>query len=236
MTFAPETRQLPRSAIAAAALAVLTLLASAARAQESGVATPLASPDPRLSDALEIAVGIGSAQGYGKVLGGGPSLEDLGVGLDVAVGWRLNPRWMIGSYSSTGMYPAATGTSTWSTSAGLQANYHFEAPFKPWIGLGAGWHGYWLSQSGSRTSYQGLDLVRAQAGVQAAVTQAFSLEPFVGMTLSTFLSQKASSAAAFTDVKDRAVSVQVLAGVIGRFDLFGHSGAPAALLASNQAN
>jgi hypothetical protein len=56
------------------------------------------------------------------------------------------------------------------------------------------------------------------------------------MTLSTFLSQKAPSAAAFADLKDRAVSVQVLAGFIGRFDLFGHSDAPAGLLASNQAH
>ncbi len=64
--------------------------------------------------------------------------------------------------------------------------------------------------------------------MQAAVSDALSIEPVVGVTLSTFLSQKGPSSAAYADVTNRSVSVQFLAGVIGRFDLFGH-----ALLASN---
>jgi hypothetical protein len=228
-----RTATATRFALAAATLTASTLLAAGARAEESGVAVSLDAGNACLSNALEVAVGLGSAQGYGSVAGSGPTLGDLGVGFDASVGWRVSPRWMVGLYSATSVYPATAGSSTWSTSAGVQVNRHFDVTARPWVGLGAGWHGYWLSQSGGTTSYQGLDLARVQVGVQAAVTPAFSLDPFLGVTLSTFLTQKGPAATAFADLTNRAVSVQVMAGLIGRFDLFGRAQAPAGLLASN---
>ena len=83
---------------------------------------------------------------------------------------------------------------------------------RPWIGLGAGWHGYWLSQGSGRTAYHGLDLVRLQIGLDVPVTPSFSVEPTLGVTLSTFLSQKAPSSGAYAEVKSNSVSVFVLAG------------------------
>src|SRR5260221_4704734 len=88
-----------RSSLPLAALAALTLLASAARAQESGLAAPLDTREARLSNAFEFAVGVGSAQGFGNLAGGGPSLDDLGVGLAVAARWLLSHHWMRGTSS-----------------------------------------------------------------------------------------------------------------------------------------
>ena len=228
MTLEPATRRIPLFLLSLSALA---LAAPASRAQESVTAAP-AARDARLTNALEIAVGVGSAQGYGNLAGSGPSLEDLGVGLDLSAGWRIDPRWMVGAYGTAAAYPAALGSTSWTTSAGVQVNRHFDVPLRPWVGLGAGWRGYWLSQNGGRTSYQGLDLARVQVGVEAAVTRGLSIEPVVGVTLSTFLAQKGPAAASFADVQDRSVSVSVLAGVIGRFDLFGRP-AGTGLIASN---
>jgi hypothetical protein len=104
---------------------------------------------------------------------------------------------MVGVYSSSGLYPSSANNTTWTfgTSAGVQANYHFGTSARPWIGLGTGWHGYWLSQDGGTTAYQGLDLVRLQLGLDVPVTPSFTLAPVLGVTLSTFLSQKTPSGA-----------------------------------------
>jgi hypothetical protein len=232
MTIATAHRVRASLFLAAAALA---LFASPARAQENGVSAIASSRETRETNALELSVGLGSAQGFGSLSSGGPNLGDLGVGVDLGVGWRINPRWMVGAYSSTGAYPRSpsSGESTFGTSAGLQANYHFASSSRPWVGLGAGWHGYWLSQGGGKNSYQGLDLARLQVGFDVAVTPSFSLEPVIGVTLSTFLSQRPAASSSFADVGSKSVSVFFLAGALARFDLFGHAPASIDALARN---
>ena len=222
---------------AAVVLAAVALLAPSARAQEGGVSVPLAARESHETNALEIAVGLGSAMGFGTAVPGGPSLGDMGAGVDLAAGWRINPRWMVGVYSANSVYSGTLGgaNTTFGTSAGVQANYYSASPGRPWLGLGTGWHGYWLAQDTGRTTYQGLDLVRLQAGVDVPVTPSLSVEPMLGVTLSTFLSQKASAAAAYVDVKSSGVSVFVFTGVLARFDLFGHAANEPLVLARNLA-
>lgn len=206
---------------AALVLAAVALLAPSARAEQGSVSVPLAARESRETNALEIAVGLGSAQGYGNPEPGGPGLDNMGVGADVSVGWRINPRWMVGAYSSSALYPTSVGgggMATLATSAGLQANYHFASALRPWVGVGAGWHGYWISRDAVRSSYQGVDLARLQLGVEVPVTPSFSLEPLLGVTLSTFFTQKAPAGGASSSL-----SVFALAGVLARFDLFGHA-------------
>lgn len=230
-----ETMREARNSPYAFVLAALTLCAGGARAQESGFATAVDRAQARRFDALEVAIAVGSAQGYGSAVAGGPSLANPGVGLDLGLGWRIDPRWMVGVYGTASLYPGAAGntSSTTGISAGVQANYHFSARAGPWIGLGTGWHGYWLSQNDGRIGYQGLDLVRLQAGFDVPVTPTFSLEPVLGLTLTTFLSQKPPSAVAYADVNSKGVSAFVLAGALARFDLFGHAAPPPELLARN---
>jgi len=216
---------------AAVVLAAMALLAKPTRAQEGSVSVPFAARESHETNALEIALGLGSAQGYGKTESNGPTLDNLGVGADVSVGWRINPRWMVGAYGSSALYATQSGdVSTLGASAGVQANYHFASAVRPWVGVGAGWHGYWISHDGVRSSYQGVDLARLQLGVEVPLTPSFSLEPFLGVTLATFAAQKAPAGAA-SDDRSRSLSVFVLAGAMARFDLFGHAAREAVALA-----
>jgi|GraSoiStandDraft_4_1057263.scaffolds.fasta_scaffold133313_2 hypothetical protein len=218
----PIRRDIRARGAAAAVLAAVALLAPSARAQEDSISVPFTTRASHETNALEIAVGLGSAQGYGKTESGGPTLDNLGAGADVSVGWRINPRWMVGVYSSSALYPASGGGTTLGTSAGVQANYHFASRLRPWVGVGAGWHGYWISHDGVRSSYQGVDLVRLQLGLDVPITPSFSLEPLLGVTLATFATQKAPAGAA-SDAGSSSLSVFVLAGALARFDLFGHA-------------
>ena len=223
-------------AAAAVALAAVALLAPSARAEQSSVSVPVAARESHETNALEIAVGLGSAQGYGHTESGGPALDNLGVGADVSVGWRINPRWMVGVYSSSALYPSSVAGAIYAlgTSAGLQANYHFASALRPWVGVGAGWHGYWISHNGVPSSYQGVDLARLQVGIDVPITPSFSLEPLLGVTLSTFATQKPPPGAA-SDARSGSLSVFVLVGALARFDLFGHAASEPLVLTRNLA-
>ena len=93
-------------------------------------------------------------------------------------------------------------------------------------------HGYWISRDGVRSSYQGVDLARLQLGVDMPLTPSFSLEPVLGVTLSTFATHKSPSGAA-SDARSSSLSVFVLAGVLARFDLFGNGAGESLVLARN---
>jgi len=213
------------------ALCAVALFAAAARADD-GVVSGLESRESRPTNALEVTAGLGSAQGYGNVIPGGPNLGDLGLGADLGIGWRINPRWMVGVYSGVGYFPGSPTDSSFDLSAGAQASYHFASRWQPWVGLGAGWHGYWLTQGGATTAWQGFDLARLQAGFDVPLTPSFSISPMLGMTLTTFLWQKEPNVGSFAGVKSSGVSVFVLAGAQARFDFFGRPSRPE-LLAGN---
>ena len=55
------------------------------------------------------------------------------------------------------------------------------------------------------------------------------------VTLSTFLSRKEPSSAAYTGVQSSSVSAFVLFGVLARFDMFGHADGEPMVLARNAA-
>jgi hypothetical protein len=200
------------------ALALAAFLAPAARAQQEYSAAPETHASPP-SNALEVALSVGSAQGYSNVNAGG----DLGVGADLGVGWRIDRHWMVGGYGTGALYPGTSGSgpSTFGASAGVQANYHFDFSSRPWIGLGAGWRGYWLGTERGTTGYQGLDLARLQVGFDLPINNWFTLAPVFGATLSTFLSEKQPGAASWSNTSSKDLSVFVFAGALARFDFFG---------------
>jgi len=198
------------------ALALAGFLGSAARAEE-GYSTTAGTRAAPPSNALEVTVGLGSAQGYGNKTPGG----DLGVGTSLGIGWRIDRHWMIGAYGEGAVYGGTSSNNSLGAAAGVQANYHFDAAIQPWVGLGTGWRAYWLGQEGGRTVYQGLDLMRLQAGFDVPISRSFTLAPVLGATVSTFLSQKAPGASGFTDTGSKDLSVFVFAGALARFDFFG---------------
>ena len=213
---------------------LMLFLGSAAFADQTVVVSSAAPEKTGGGDnALEIGVAAGYSQGVGNVGSGVPSLTDSGgpgTSLELDVGWRIDPHFLVGVYGSgawfsTGDAPG-NAFNNWSATAGVQGNYHFlpGESFDPWVGLGTGWRGYWVNRPEGRDSRHGLDLARVQVGVDVPVASGISVSPFIGATATLFLSQQLAQESSFSDIQDRKVNVFLNAGVMGRFDLLGSSG------------
>ncbi|TMA24280.1 MAG: hypothetical protein E6J88_11205, partial [Deltaproteobacteria bacterium] len=80
------------------------LIAAPLYAQEITAAGPAARP---ADNAFEITLGGGYAQGFGDVGAGQRSLTDdssAGGELQLGLGWRINPNFMVGVYGSGGLH------------------------------------------------------------------------------------------------------------------------------------
>ena len=200
-------------------------------------------PPARAADkALEVTLGAGYAQGFGDIGAAQRSLTDLTSGggeVTLGVGYRIDPRFMVGLYGSGSKYAlgsfTSNGSDIWSSAAGVQANYHFlpTNEWDPWIGLGSGWRGHWVRKSsGGTDSRQGWDIARLTGGVDYRVAPEFALSPYVGAGLTSFFTQQLASDQSFSNIQNPNVNVWLFGGIQGRFDLFGLGG-PSARLASN---
>lgn len=206
--------------VGTAALADETVTVSRASSEKTG----------GLYNAFELSIAAGYTQGVGSVGAGVPSLTDSGgpgTSLEVDLGWRIDPHFLVGVYStgawfSNGDAPG-NAFNNWSATAGVQGNYHFlpGENLDPWIGIGTGWRGYWVNRPQGRDSRHGLDLARAQIGVDIPVTSGVAISPFVGATATLFLTQQLAGDTSFSDIQDRKVNVFFNAGLLGRFDLLG---------------
>jgi hypothetical protein len=180
------------------------------------------------SSAWEIGFGAGYSQGVGDISGNSPTLTDLSHGggeIQLDVGYRINPNWLVGIYGTGGKYSTGNLVSSdsdiWSATAGVQANYHLlpYGQWDPWVGLGAGWRGHWISQAGGTDSRHGLDVARLQVGVDYRVSPALSIAPYLGASATVFLTQKLQQEASFGNVSDPSVSFFFTGGFLGRFDV-----------------
>jgi outer membrane protein W len=197
-------------------------------------ATPRGSTARAANQALEITLGAGYAQGFGNIGASQRSLTDLssaGGELTLGVGYRINPNFLVGAYGSGSKYATGdytNGADVWSATAGLQANYHFlpTHDWDPWVGLGAGWRGHWVSGTAGTDSRHGLDLGRLTAGVDYRVSPEFAISPYVGVGATTFLTQELAGQQVFTNVGSPNVNVWLFGGIQGRFDVLGSSPAP----------
>lgn len=224
-----NTRTIRGAAIAVAGW-VLSI-GSAALADETVVVSS-AAPEVKagLNNAFEASLGFGYTQGFGSTGGNSPSLTDTGgagTQLELDLGWRIDPHFLVGVYGtgawlSTG--DAAAGAhNNWSAGAGIQGNYHFlpGGSFDPWVGLGAGWRGYWVNHGQGTDTRHGIDFARVQVGVDVPVTNGVAISPFVGAATTVFLTQELANQTTFSNISSPNVGVFVNAGLLGRFDLFG---------------
>jgi len=213
------------------------LIATPLYAQEITAAGPAARP---ADNAFEITLGGGYAQGFGDIGAGQRSLTDdssAGGEVQLGLGWRINPNFMVGLYGSGSLHSTGDftpGANIYTATAGAQANYHFlpANDWDPWIGLGAGWRALWITQNGT-DSRHGLDLARVTAGVDYRVNSQFAVSPYVGLGLTTFLTQELVGQQKFGNVQSPDVNVWVSAGIQGRFDLFGSNGPSMRLASAN---
>src|SRR5262249_23232018 len=170
----------------------LLIAATPALAQEeAAVSAPASDRSPGApSRAWEIGLGLGYSQGVGDIGGNSPTLTDLTHGggeLQLNIGYRIDPHWLVGIYGSGGEghtrraarpSPRPVGGAP----AGLRATHHLlpGEQWAPWIGLGSGWHGHWISKPAGTDSRHGLDLARLQVGVDYRVSREFAVAPYVG--------------------------------------------------------
>jgi hypothetical protein len=218
--------------VAASAMGVL-LLAGTANAQvqakdEAKEDSSEAALAP-VKNAVELTVGTGYEQGFGKITSGQPTLTDIGQAggaVQVGVGYRIIPQLTLGLYGSGAMFSRGSevdpSADLYSAAAGVQADWHFLPGghlLDPWISLGSGWRGYWISANSGNTSLQGMELAKLQVGLDYRVAKAVSVSPVVGVDLSTFFTQETPETNRFSNIASPEVNTFVFAGMMGRFDL-----------------
>jgi hypothetical protein len=183
--------------------------------------------------ALELTVGTGYEQGFGKFASGQPSLTDVGNAggaVQIGVGYRLLPQLTLGVYGSGAEFGRGSqvdsSASLYSAAAGVQADWHFRpggSALDPWISLGAGWRGYWIDQNAGKTSLQGMELGKLQVGLDYRLDRAIAISPVVGADLSTFFTQSTPESSGFHNLASPQVNTFFFAGLMGRFDLAAQS-------------
>jgi hypothetical protein len=209
----------------------LLAIGSAARADGNMVAR--SAPDTKIGlyDALEFGIAFGYIQGVGDVGNGVRSLTDSGgpgVSGELDLGWRVDPNWLVGVYGTTGWLSrgdaAGNAHNNWTTSAGIQAGYHFlpGESVDPWITLGTGWRAYYVNGPEGRDARHGWEFARLQVGLDLPTLQpGISFAPFIGASSTVFLTQELAQEPAFSDIQNRKVNFFFNAGLMGRFDVVG---------------
>jgi hypothetical protein len=213
-----------------------TILAAAAQpafaqqdAEVTGTAISRSSGAP--ARAWEIGLGLGYSQGVGDIGANSPTLTDLTHGggeVQLNLGYRIDPHWLVGLYGTAGKYSLGSlspgDSDAWSVTAGVQANYHLlpDQQWDPWIGLGSGWRGHWISKPVGSDVRHGLDLARVQVGVDYRISPELSVSPYVGASATMFLAQELAQQTSFSNIHDPNVSFFFFGGVMGRFDILGN--------------
>lgn len=220
---------------------------AAAQPEPSDSASGFDHPVPAVDrKAFEIAVATGYTQAGGKLGGTLGNIEDVsgpGGAVEVDLGYRLIPQLTVGLYGTLSKHQAgdslADSTSVLGASAGAQAAWHFrsDAAIDPWISLGTGWRGLWLSpETGKATSLHGFELARLQIGADYRLTKAIAISPVIGGSVTMFVSENSPMTDSATEISDKKVNFTGFAGLQGRFDFGGPARArtSAASLAASQ--
>jgi len=180
--------------------------------------------------ALEIAVGAGYTQGVGGA-GEVGNVEDVsgpGGSFELQVGARLSPMLSIGLYGTYARFrhgdAIGDGGRAQAATAGIQAMFHARQSrsIDPWVSVGAGWRGLWLSPAGAESSsLHGVELLRVQLGVDYRFSPRFAISPVIGASAAMFLAQDTMTTDGLTAVHDNRLNLYGFTGVLGRFDLGG---------------
>jgi hypothetical protein len=186
---------------------------------------------PAPSNAIELGIATGYTQGVGPIGGGMQHVEDVssaGGTVELDAMYRINPTFAVGAYGSFSEYATgdhvAGSDDVFGATAGIQAAAHLRPArsVDPWVSLGTGWRGLWLSpETGKNTSLQGLELARLQVGVDYRISQDVAIAPVIGGSLNLFVSQDSPMTTDYTEITDKKVNFIGFAGLAGRFDLGG---------------
>jgi hypothetical protein len=182
-----------------------------------------------VKNAVELTIGTGYEQGFGKFSSKLPSLTDVGTGggaVQVGVGYRIIPQLSLGLYASGAAFgqgdQVQSSADLYSAASGVQVDWHILPggyALDPWVSIGSGWRGYWIRENGATTSLQGIELAKLQVGVDYRLTRSVSISPVLGVDLSTFLTEETPGENGFHNVASPEVNTFFFAGLMGRFDI-----------------
>jgi hypothetical protein len=180
--------------------------------------------------ALEVALGVGYTQGVGGA-GAAGNVEDItgaGGSLEAQIGVRLIPSLAVGMYGTYARFrhgdAFADGSNAQAITAGIQATWHARPArsLDPWISLGTGWRGLWLSPAGvPSSSLQGIELARLQLGVDYRLSPRFAVSPVIGASASLFVAQDSVTTNGLMALHDNRLNLYGFTGLVGRFDVGG---------------
>lgn len=186
-----------RRALAAFCLAALA--AASAAAQDAALpAKPTGGASER---GLQLALRTGFARPFGKIADDSTaSISDAFTGflpIWLEGGYRFNPNLFVGAFFQYALGLAKNCDPGFSCSGsdlrfGVEAHFHLLPSQKvdPWAGVGVGYE--WLNIRESRGSLnidggaRGFEFVSLQAGADMALTDKFSVGPFVALTLAQY--------------------------------------------------
>jgi hypothetical protein len=211
--------------MAAWALSTVLVLApeGAASAQE-WVESPPPRVTPAPSNAFEMSVGLGYTQGFGMLESGVglPQVVTPGYAVDLALGYRLDPRWAllwVGEYAEL---TAGRADRAYQFTAGLAVQYHMAplSPVDPWVELGTGYRVLVENVPvGDNLTSSALQLVRGRVGLDLRPGEMISVGPVIGGDLNMFVYENVPQGSTF--ISNPRLSTYVFAGVQGRFDVGG---------------
>jgi hypothetical protein len=180
-------------------------------------------------NSVELTIGTGYTQGFGQVGSGQPSLTDLGTAggsIQGGVGYRISPEIALGVYGSWGMFgrgdKADPTGNLYTATAGGEVIYHIipkRSEFDPWMSLGTGWRGYWMTGDVGTTSMHGWEIAKLQVGVDYRVDKYVAVGPVVGADITTFFTQSTPQTGSFQNIDSPKVDTFLFAGLQGRFDI-----------------
>ncbi len=180
---------------------------------------------PAAENAVELTIGSGYTQGFGSLKSGVgmPSVATGGLGIDLGVGYRIDPRWSVswaGEYQELTPERAGSGARGFTTS--IAAQYHFSPVSRvdPWVEIGAGYRFLWEDPSiGPTLLSHGWQLARVRAGLDLRADAHVAFGPMIGADATMFLFQDGDDLPTY--ISDPRLSTFIFAGVQGRFDIGG---------------
>jgi peptidoglycan-associated lipoprotein len=211
----------PKIAIPAALAALAAASSGNAFAQEEVDTDYLRHFVEPPRNAFELTLGTGYTEGFGQYTQsiGMPSVAQQGMALDLGLGYRIDPHWMIGAMGEYNELMAERADSARGVVAGIQAGYHMLPAQRvdPWVSLGSGYRWLWEVHHDTNTSLltQGLQMARLLVGVDIRTGRDFAIGPVIGADLDEFLAQGNGG------ISNPSVVTFVHAGLMGRFDLGG---------------
>jgi hypothetical protein len=196
---------------------------AAPRAMGAGMTGGTGAP----AGVLEGSLGLG----YGAPIGtlqSSAALRDVaasGAEAELGLGWRARPELFAGVYASGSKlvvshgYPNTAGIYT--AGAGVRIDVHLrpEHGIDPWLGIGAGWHGLWVTPPNGlgTTSRHGVDVVHAEIGADVHATPRVTMSPVLGVSVTAFLVENAAGMDTWRAMSGP-LDAFVFVGLVGRFD------------------